>query len=205
MHVEEDPRVGEVLGVLPGANCGACGYAGCADYAKAIVEGAPVNKCVPGGCKMCGRGCSHHGRGSGRSCEAQGYRSSARAATTTRRISMSTKALKAVPPAPRCIPAAPPVNTAVWATGTVSGLQVRRHHGVKRACPCESGKMHRLRRLRAGVPQKVIWIRPESEKPVVMCANHGPRRPDAQGLHGRLHRLHEVRKELPGGRHQGDQ
>ena len=27
MHVEEDPRVGEVLGVLPGANCGACGYA----------------------------------------------------------------------------------------------------------------------------------------------------------------------------------
>ena len=51
MHVEEDPRVGEVLGVLPGANCGACGYAGCADYAKAIVEGAPVNKCVPGGAK----------------------------------------------------------------------------------------------------------------------------------------------------------
>ena len=56
MHVEEDPRVGEVLGVLPGANCGACGYAGCADYAKAIVEGAPVNKCVPGGAKCAG----HH-------------------------------------------------------------------------------------------------------------------------------------------------
>ena len=29
MHVEEDPRVGEVLGVLPGANCGACGYNSC--------------------------------------------------------------------------------------------------------------------------------------------------------------------------------
>ena len=52
MHVEEDPRVGQVAGCLPGANCGACGYAGCADYAKAIVEaGAPVNKCVPGGAK----------------------------------------------------------------------------------------------------------------------------------------------------------
>lgn len=52
MHVEEDPRIGEVNGCLPGANCGACGYAGCADYAKAIVEaGAPVNKCVPGGAK----------------------------------------------------------------------------------------------------------------------------------------------------------
>ena len=50
MHVEEDPRIGEVASCLPGANCGACGYAGCADYAKAIVEeNAPVNKCVPGG------------------------------------------------------------------------------------------------------------------------------------------------------------
>lgn len=50
MSVYEDPRVGEVNEVLPGANCGGCGYAGCADYAKAIVEsGAPVNKCAVGG------------------------------------------------------------------------------------------------------------------------------------------------------------
>lgn len=49
MHVEEDERIGLVAAALPGANCGACGYAGCADYAKAIVEGAPTNKCVPGG------------------------------------------------------------------------------------------------------------------------------------------------------------
>ena len=50
MAVEEDPRIEEVQQCLPGANCGACGYAGCADYAKAIVEsGTPVNKCVPGG------------------------------------------------------------------------------------------------------------------------------------------------------------
>lgn len=50
MHVAEDPRVGEVTAALAGANCGACGYAGCADYAKAIVEnGAPINLCTPGG------------------------------------------------------------------------------------------------------------------------------------------------------------
>ncbi len=48
---QEDPRIGQVTEALPGANCGACGYAGCADYAKAIVEGAPTNKCVPGGQK----------------------------------------------------------------------------------------------------------------------------------------------------------
>ena len=36
MAVEEDPRIEEVAGCLAGANCGGCGYAGCADYAKAI-------------------------------------------------------------------------------------------------------------------------------------------------------------------------
>ena len=52
MAVYEDPRIAEVTACLAGANCGGCGYAGCADYAKAIVEaGAPVNKCVPGGAK----------------------------------------------------------------------------------------------------------------------------------------------------------
>lgn len=50
MHVPEDERIGKVQECLPGANCGACGYAGCADYAKAIVEaGAETNLCVPGG------------------------------------------------------------------------------------------------------------------------------------------------------------
>lgn len=50
MYVYEDDRIGLVSGCLPGANCGACGYAGCADYAKAIVEtGCATNLCIPGG------------------------------------------------------------------------------------------------------------------------------------------------------------
>ena len=36
MAVEEDPRIEEVASCLAGANCGGCGYAGCADYAKAV-------------------------------------------------------------------------------------------------------------------------------------------------------------------------
>ena len=52
MAVYEDPRIAEVTACLAGANCGGCGYAGCADYAKAIVEeGAPTYKCAPGGDK----------------------------------------------------------------------------------------------------------------------------------------------------------
>ncbi len=37
---------------LQAPTAAAAGYAGCADYAKAIVEnGAPTNKCAPGGAK----------------------------------------------------------------------------------------------------------------------------------------------------------
>ena len=38
-EVKKDPREEEILGHLAGANCGGCGFAGCADYAKAVVEG----------------------------------------------------------------------------------------------------------------------------------------------------------------------
>ena len=49
MEVKEDERIGHVRELLPGANCGACGYAGCDDYAKAIIEsGAATNLCIPG-------------------------------------------------------------------------------------------------------------------------------------------------------------
>lgn len=47
--VEKDPRIDEIAEVLPGANCGACGYAGCTAYASAVAEGkAPVNGCAVG-------------------------------------------------------------------------------------------------------------------------------------------------------------
>lgn len=48
--VHEDPRIQQVDDELPHANCGACGYAGCSDYAAAVVkENAPCNLCKPGG------------------------------------------------------------------------------------------------------------------------------------------------------------
>ena len=49
-YVKVDERVSQISESLPQANCGACGYAGCADYADAIVNsGAPTNLCRPGG------------------------------------------------------------------------------------------------------------------------------------------------------------
>lgn len=47
--VEVDPRIEAILEVLPGANCGGCGYPGCNGYAEAIIAGtAPINMCAPG-------------------------------------------------------------------------------------------------------------------------------------------------------------
>ncbi len=46
--VPVDENVSKVRECLPGANCGACGYAGCDEYAKAVAEGAKTNLCIPG-------------------------------------------------------------------------------------------------------------------------------------------------------------
>lgn len=37
-RVEEDPRIDEVEKMLPGANCGGCGFAGCRGMADALVK-----------------------------------------------------------------------------------------------------------------------------------------------------------------------
>lgn len=48
--VEVDERVSAVRAAVAGANCGACGYAGCDAYAEAVVRGeAKANACTPGG------------------------------------------------------------------------------------------------------------------------------------------------------------
>lgn len=48
--VETDPKEDAVRDLLPGNNCGGCGFAGCDACAKAIAQGeAPVNACPVGG------------------------------------------------------------------------------------------------------------------------------------------------------------
>ena len=50
MSVPKDEKVEKIIEVLPGANCGACGYSGCSGYAKALVkDGEKTNLCAPGG------------------------------------------------------------------------------------------------------------------------------------------------------------
>ena len=50
LKVKVDEKVEQVYAVLPHLDCGACGFAGCAQYAKALLENPGlIGKCAPGG------------------------------------------------------------------------------------------------------------------------------------------------------------
>ena len=50
LAVEEDPIEEELKAMLPGSQCGQCGFVGCAQAAAALAKGeAPVTLCPPGG------------------------------------------------------------------------------------------------------------------------------------------------------------
>lgn len=58
--VKEDPRVGEVAALLPQANCGGCGFAGCSGLADALVKGSDAGSleglfCPVGGLEVMGK------------------------------------------------------------------------------------------------------------------------------------------------------
>jgi electron transport complex protein RnfB len=44
-----NPISEQINAILPQTQCGQCGYPGCRPYSEAIAEGAPINKCPPGG------------------------------------------------------------------------------------------------------------------------------------------------------------
>lgn len=49
LRVKEDERIAKVTEMLPNANCGGCGYAGCSGMAEALVKGEckKVSNCKP--------------------------------------------------------------------------------------------------------------------------------------------------------------
>ena len=53
LAVYVDPIEEKLREVLPGINCGACGYPGCTSYAEAVVkDGVKTNLCIPGGAQV---------------------------------------------------------------------------------------------------------------------------------------------------------
>ncbi len=53
LAVPKDEKAEAIEEMLPGANCGACGFSGCSGYAKALAHGeAKPGLCAPGGAKV---------------------------------------------------------------------------------------------------------------------------------------------------------
>ena len=57
--VKRDPRVEKISELLPGANCGGCGFTGCSAFAEAVVKGDAVpSKCAASGDENVGKMCA---------------------------------------------------------------------------------------------------------------------------------------------------
>jgi len=53
LHVEEDPRLQDIIDLLPNQNCGLCGNPGCKGMAEAILNNdAKLSQCKPGDLEM---------------------------------------------------------------------------------------------------------------------------------------------------------
>ncbi len=65
--VEEDPRIDEVEKMLPGANCGGCGFAGCRGLAGAMVERDDISAlfCPVGGAETMKAAAAYLGKAAG--------------------------------------------------------------------------------------------------------------------------------------------
>lgn len=51
LRVDGDPVVDDIAALMPGSNCGQCGFPGCAGAAAAIVDGTAAPTCCPPGGK----------------------------------------------------------------------------------------------------------------------------------------------------------
>lgn len=172
MQVREDERVGQVQECLPGANCGACGYAGCADYAKAIVEGAPVNKCVPGGAKAAAAVAAIMGVSAGDVVK----RRAIVACQGNYDNTQDKYAYEGISSCKAC--AALYAGSSACEYGClgygdcVKACQFDAIHVENGLARVDQSKCTGCGACEQACPKKIIWIRPEGEKPVVMCANH---------------------------------
>ncbi|MDL2293744.1 RnfABCDGE type electron transport complex subunit B [Ruminococcaceae bacterium OttesenSCG-928-D13] len=172
LAVEVDERVTLVQEALPGANCGACGYAGCADYAGAVVDGAEPNLCVPGGAAVAAEVAAILGVDAGNVAQ--------------------RKAIVA------CQGSFDHATNKYDYAGIQTCAANATLHGGSNSCPygclgygdCAAAckfdaivvrdglarvnpeKCTGCGACEAACPKRVIWIREVSEKPVVMCANH---------------------------------
>lgn len=171
MFVKEDERIGLIAEALPGANCGACGYAGCADYAKAVALGAEVNKCIPGGAKTAAAVAEIMGTDAG-SVKQQKAVVACQGSydNTTDKYDYS-----GISSCSAC--------AALYSGSSTCSFGCLGFGDCKAACKFDAIIVENgLARINpenctgcgacaSACPKKIIWVQEVSEKPVVLCAN----------------------------------
>lgn len=173
MAVEVDERIGLISEALPSANCGACGYAGCADYASGIVEnGAAINLCIPGGAAAA----SEIGTIMGTDAEGVVQQKAIVACQGTFAFTTQKYNYQGVQ---TCA-----ANASLHGGSLSCPYGCLGYGDCARACRFDAievrdgvawinpEKCTGCGACEAACPKRVIWIREVSEKPVVMCANH---------------------------------
>ena len=173
MHVEMDPRIDEINACLPGANCGGCGYAGCGDYAKAVVEsGAPVNKCAVGGAACAAQIAEIMGVEAGASVKTwavvacQGAEGVCKAQFDYQGMESCAAASQLFGGPKACAFGCIGLGDCLKACN-FGAIEIKNGKAFINADKCVG-----CGACKAACPKKIIWMHSEPEKPVVMCANH---------------------------------
>ena len=191
------PRIAQITECLAGANCGGCGYAGCADYAKAIVmDGAPTFKCAPGGDKaadaintIMGNDTDDRpslratvicagGENCGKRFDYQGIQTCAAAAAL----------------------AGGPSACAYGCLGLGDCTRACKFdaiHVINGVAVVDRKKCTGCTACTAVCPRKVIQMKPIAPQPAVKCSSKDKGCCGQQDLQGRLHCLRPVRAQLP--------
>ena len=173
MAVEEDPRIGQVTECLAGANCGGCGYAGCADYAKAVVlNGVPCDKCAPGGPAATAAIAKIMGLDAGSALPKKAYVGCQGTAEHCKPkydyagISTCAAASKLYGGPKACQYACLGLGDCTRACkfGAISVKDGVAHVDMEKCTGCGACK--------AACPKNVIFISDMANKPIVMCSNH---------------------------------
>ncbi len=173
MEVKEDPRIAEAAEVLAGANCGGCGYAGCADYAKAVVAGkAPCDLCAPAGPACTAALAKIMGVDAGTSAPKKAF-------IGCQGTSDHCKGLYGYTGVPSCAAAnklyggPKTCNFACLGFGDCAkACKFDAIHIVDGVAVVDPDKCTGCGACKAACPKHVIFISDEIEKPAVLCSNH---------------------------------
>ena len=193
--VYEDPRIDAVESMLPGANCGGCGYPGCRGLADALVGSDDLSSlyCTAGGAETMKRIAEKRTGSRGRSLQRQ-----LRKASPDQYIRRSRLLRDRGDPVRRRnglfvrLPRRGRLRVGLRFRGFVD-------RPAKRVARCERSALHCLRRVRQGLSQRNYRASQErNERPQGLrrVRKQGQRRHSAESLRLCLHRMRQMSENM---------